>query len=374
LAALSAALGDPEVKPAEAASRLLSATLSTRRLPLVVDQYEALFTQSQPADVAPFQEALRRLIQVPRCYVVLTARADCYPQLMDGPLWPEIQARRYEMLGLDKRGVEEAIVQPAKAMQVFVETSLVERLKADVDGQPGVLPLLQETLVLLWDDLQWRLLPVSAYEGLGTDQRTRLQRAIAIRADDALSKLSETETAIARRIFLRLVLFGERGPTPRQQRVGELRNAADNAAGFDKVLEHLTKLRLLTLGGGEEDSEHTVDIAHEALISGWPTLQTWLANRREAEQARRRLEAKADEWVKHGRGTGYLLDEIALVGAERWLESGDAKDVGHSDELPAFVQVSRESIRASQARTPTGPKGERRCPPARGRCAETARR
>src|SRR5688500_15287735 len=67
-----------------------------------------------------------------------------------------------------------------------------------------------------------------------------------------------------------------------------------------------------------------VDIAHEALISGWPKLQEWLSERREAEQTRRRLEAKTEEWVRLGRGPGGLLDATELAEAERWLEAVDA--------------------------------------------------
>jgi hypothetical protein len=80
-----------------------------------------------------------------------------------------------------------------------------------------------------------------------------------------------------------------------------------------------------------------VDLAHEALIGGWPRLQSWLAERREAEQARRRLEAKAAEWVRLGRGSAGLLDEAELLEAERWLDSPDAADLGYSEALKVLI-------------------------------------
>jgi len=315
---------------------------------LVVDQFEELFTIAR-LRVEPFQQALLRLAGVPNCYVVLTVRADFYPDLMAAPLWREIQAHRVEVLPLDEDGLRQAIVRPAEDVGVFVETALVERLVADAGREPGVLPLLQETLVLLWEWLERRFLPLSAYEALGSAGRTGVQVAMARRADAALADLTPQQQPIARRIFLRLVQFGEgRADTRRQQTVVALRTAGDEPDLFDQTLRHLTNNRLLTLGGEAGGDGRQVDIAHEALITGWPTLQEWLAERREAEQTRRRLEDKAAEWERLGRGSGGLLDEVELLEAERWLTSPDAAILGTGEALPALVQASRTAIRAAE--------------------------
>src|SRR5439155_3434944 len=93
------------------------------------------------------------------------------------------------------------------------------------------------------------------------------------------------------------------------------------------------------------DADRRVDIAHEALIGGWPKLQDWIVERREAEQTRRRLEAKVAEWVRLGRGSGGLLDEVELLEAERWLNSSDAADLGTDKTLLDLVDVSRAAMR-----------------------------
>jgi hypothetical protein len=98
------------------------------------------------------------------------------------------------------------------------------------------------------------------------------------------------------------------------------------------------------MDGGKAPEGRRVDIAHEALISGWPQLQQWLAERREAEQTRRRLEDKAAEWVRLGRGRGGLLDEAELPEAERWLAGPDATPLGYGEMLPALVAGSRAAI------------------------------
>src|SRR4029079_14791006 len=90
-----------------------------------------------------------------------------------------------------------------------------------------------------------------------------------------------------------------------------------------------------------------VDIAHEALIRGWPTLQGWLSARRDVELSRRRLEEKAAEWVRLGSSAGGLLDEIELAEAERWLASPDATDLGYDQSLPALTAASRAALDAA---------------------------
>jgi hypothetical protein len=195
---------------------------------------------------------------------------------------------------------------------VYVEAALVERLLADAGLEPGILPFVQETLSLLWEKLERRFLPLRAYEALvlaraayGVAPRTGLQVALARRADVALAALAPQQQVLARRIFLRLVQFGEgRADTRRQQPVAALRTAGDTPDEFDRTLERLAGNRLLSLSGEAGDADRRADIAHDALISGWPTLHGWVVERREAELARRRMEAKAAEWTRLGKGAG----------------------------------------------------------------------
>src|SRR5438874_10229002 len=120
-----------------------------------------------------------------------------------------------------------------------------------------------------------------AYTRLGGAGRSGLAVAIAMKADATLADLAPAQQAIARRIFVRLIQFGEgRADTRRQQPLAALRAAGDDPALFDATLRHLTDNRLLTLRGEEGSADRKVDIAHEALIAGWPALQGWLIERR----------------------------------------------------------------------------------------------
>lgn len=369
---------------------------------LIVDQFEELFTIGR-ADAERFQQALLQLSRVPGVFVVLTVRADFYPHLMVSPLWETIQLHRTEIAPLNAAGLRQSILYPARDVGIEVESTLVERLVADAAGEPGVLPLLQETLTLLWqrleqhimlDERELLVLPLSAYEALSEDDRTGLQVALAHRADAVLAALEPEQQTIARRMFLRLIQFGEgQVDTRRQQPIAALRSTTDDAELFDATLRYLAEQRLLVLNGTAHADERSatndqqsitvcpvtqslggpiasqqsatsdsqppssvdqspvvmqraslVDLAHEALISGWPTLHTWLGERREAEQTRRRLVAKAQEWVLLGREQGGLLDEAELPEAERWLHSSHAADLGADADLVDLVDASRVAI------------------------------
>ena len=173
---------------------------------------------------------------------------------------------------------------------------------------------------------------------------------IANHADSVLRNLSNEYQQIVRRIFLRLIQFGEgHAHTRRQQLIDTLRSANDDPRIFNETIEHLTKNRLLTLIVNYKDPHSTkkknVDIVHEALITSWPTLQEWIDKRQEAEQTRRRLMLKVEEWEGLGKGNGGLLDEVELAEVTRWLDGPDASELGYSEALKKLVEVSKQAIK-----------------------------
>ncbi|NJK81829.1 MAG: hypothetical protein HC914_18995, partial [Chloroflexaceae bacterium] len=165
----------------------------TRKL-LVVDQFEEVFVMAR-VEIEPFLQALQQFVAKPDCYVVLTVRADFYADLMACMLWSVIQKQRIELIPPDVPELRQAIVAPAKAVGVEVESALVERLLADIANEPGVLPLLQETLVQLWQRLEQRVdilgkpilvLSLAAYDALGHNGYTGVHVALANWADRAI--------------------------------------------------------------------------------------------------------------------------------------------------------------------------------------------
>ena len=331
--------------PAASIANALAGDPPRQRLLLFVDQFEELFSQVKEATTRDtFLDRLKTLRADPRCTVLLTTRADFYGDLMNSTLWPIDKSQIAEIVPLRGDQLRQAIVKPAEAASVYLEQGLVERLISDSADEPGSLPMLQEALVLLWGTMSGRLLTRASYDTLGHDGRSGLAVAMATKADATLVALPSEQQRIARRIFLRLVQFGEgRLDTRRQLGVEELRAAGDDPKIFDGVLEKLIDNRLLT-PGIDVDRGLRVDIAHEMLIVGWPASREWVEARRNAEKTRRRLAVKAEEWVRLGRGEAGLLDPGELVEADAWLSSPDAADLGIDGDVKALAESSRESI------------------------------
>ncbi len=323
--------------PAKAIAALLAHRAQDACLMLVIDQLEELFTLASTGERAKFLDALRVLRAEPRCVLVLVLRADFYGALMDSPLWAELHGQlcRIDVAPLRGPALREAIERPARELGVSFEPGLVERLLGDAASEPGILPLLQETLSQLWDHQRQRRITLADYEALGEGGRSGLAVAISHRADATLRKLTAPQQTIARRILLRLVSFGEgRSDTRRQQPLSALRTA-DEAGDVDAVVQRLVDHRLLTI------DEERVDLAHEIMTTAWPTLAGWIETHRADEQRRRHLEAATARWVEHGSGARGLLDPIELADTEAWQQMEFARELGQSAEVAALVAASR---------------------------------
>jgi len=321
-----------------------SLPLATPRL-LFIDQLEELFTLASDEERASFIAALRAQHDRGGCQIVFALRADFYGALMSSDLWTLIDghAARLDVGPLRGDPLMRAIEAPANAAGVFIEPTLVQRLATDAASEPGSLPLLQEVMVVLWERRQRRLLRLSDYKAMGADKQSGLAVVTARRADAVILGLSDTQRELARRIFLRLVSFGEGRPdTRRQQPLDTMRSGGESETDFDEVVRVLTNERLLTLSG--VGNRIMIDLSHETLLAGWPMLAHWISETHEAEQTRRRLEAKADEWVRLGRGQDALLDAAELGETDRWLKSAAASELGVSETLDALVERSRQTL------------------------------
>jgi WD40 repeat protein len=309
--------GDPS---RESVAKLLAANPPAQRLLLAMDQFEELFSQGERSEQSGFITAVKGLRAVESCALLITMRADFYPELMNSDLWGEVASHRMEIAPLQGEALWDAIEKPAGDVGVYLERGLADRLVSDAAEEPGALPLLQETMRLLWAEMTRRFLPLRAYEQLGKESRSGLVVAIAQKADATLNELSNEQRVIARRIFLRLVQFGEGRPdTRRQQVVSALRAERDDSQEFERTLRHLEDNRLVTVTGEEGGREKKVDLAHEALIRNWERLRGWVNEDREFLLWRQRTKIQVEQWEQHGRDLSYLLRGVSLWEAERWL-------------------------------------------------------
>jgi WD40 repeat protein/energy-coupling factor transporter ATP-binding protein EcfA2 len=324
------------------------------RLVVFVDQLEELFTLATTEERRRFAEALRELTADASCAVVVALRADFFGSLLESELWDDFERGRSHVTPLRREDLHRAIAEPASRVGVHLDKALVQRLLADTASEPGALPLLQATLLELWDTLEDRgndaitncYLTLFDYERLSGDGSTTIATALARRANAAVSHMTAAQQAIARRLFLSLVAFGEAGRhTRRQQTLATLR-AAEDPGDFDGVVAALVDKRLLTTDHLRDPAGHdeaTIDLSHEALITAWPELRAWIDTDRSDEERRRALTLKVAEWRTFG--DVKLLDAVELLDAERWLDAGGGR-AGTVPRLRELVERSRAALDA----------------------------
>lgn len=324
-------------------AQLLAGHHPRTHLLLIIDQLEELFTLASADEQAAFLAELRAVLAEPRAAVILALRADFYGTLMESPLWPgHGRLSRIEVSPLRGDALGGAIAAPAREAGVEVEPALLERLLADAACEPGALPLLQETLVQLWDCRTDQSLTLEDYAKLGDGAHSGLAVALARRADATIRPLSAAQVALARRIVLRLISFGEgRSDTRRPQPRSQLRAADDH--GFEVVLQTMIDARLLAVD--DSAGEPRVDLAHEVMITAWPRLADWVRAHRVDEQRRRRLEDAAAQWIARRRGSRGLLDSHELVDAVQWQATESAMQLGDSENVRSFIAASRAAQR-----------------------------
>jgi WD40 repeat protein len=336
-----------------------SAVLDTPHV-LVVDQFEELFTlcddeaarrefvdrllaltEDQPA---PSGDLLPELLGIPRASspyrVILTMRSDFETFVARLPqLQPHFEAGRIQMTPLSAAELREAIVQPATAVGLTFESGVVEQLLQDILGEPAGLPLLQFTLLKLWEQRDRNRITHAAYEQVGGGRL-----ALARSADSFYSQLIPEEQVTARRILLRMVRPGAGLEiTSRRIRREDLHRGGEDPGRVDRVLSKLVAAHLVRLTAGETPGDTQVEVAHEALVRNWPTLVSWLEEEKLAIATRQRFESRAAEWNRLGQGGG-LLDEVELREAERWLASSEAAFLGYDELLPKLVAASKAAL------------------------------
>jgi serine phosphatase RsbU (regulator of sigma subunit) len=118
-----------------------------------------------------------------------------------------------------------------------------------------------------------------------------------------------------------------------------LRAIGDDPDVFEEVLRLLIAGRLLVTDD-DHDHDARVDLAHEVMISAWPTFAGWIAARQRDEQRRRQLEAAVAHWVERGRGAGGLLDPVELAEVEAWRQTESARELGELAEMAELIAAS----------------------------------
>ena len=330
--------------------------LPAGRLVLVVDQFEELFTLvSDEQERQAFVRALHALAEAPQgAGVIIGLRADywdrcaAYPQfaaaIQDGQVIVE------PLTGADLRL---AITGPAAAVGLEIESGLVEvvlgELKVDGDRyEPGVLPLLSQALRNTWDRREDGRLTIRGYEESG-----RVRDSVRRTADEVLGRLTAEDRKTALKVFRRMTLITAEGRMARRRaKVAEIYAAASahEAAERDRVdalLSTFADRRLITL------HEETVEIAHDALLTAWPTLRQWLEPDLTAQTVYERLIDDAGQWAGHHGDPAFLYRGARLLSVQesrsRWDRDPESFPPAGAT-VDGFVAASADAARRAGRR------------------------
>ncbi|MCA9928838.1 MAG: serine/threonine-protein kinase PknK, partial [Anaerolineales bacterium] len=148
---------------------------SQRRLLLVVDQFEEIYTLCADRRLRrQFLDELLNSVDIQQFdenttfTLVFTLRTDFLSQALNyRPLADALQNMDIKLGPMTRRELGRAIASPARRHGFAFETGLVARILEDVGDEPGNLPLLEFALTTLWDSREDRKLTNEAYEAIG---------------------------------------------------------------------------------------------------------------------------------------------------------------------------------------------------------------
>ncbi|HEX4420109.1 MAG TPA: protein kinase [Kofleriaceae bacterium] len=288
-----------------------------RRILLFVDQFEELYTQvPDPAERAAFTASIAAIADdaTSPLRVVLSIRSDFIDRVAEDPEFLSELTQGLFFLGPPGReGLRDAITQPAEMAGFRFELpATVEDMLDHLETTPGALPLLQFAAAKLWDtrDVARRLLTHHSYATMGG-----VAGALASHADRFVAETGAQKTALIRALLLRLVTAERtRAIVP----IAELRELSREVGEIQRLIDQMVDARLLVVQTIESGKGSTVEIIHESLVQGWPTLRRWLDENQDDAALVDQLRVAARQWQQKGFDAGLLWRGEAADEARRF--------------------------------------------------------
>lgn len=309
------------------------------RLLIIVDQFEEVFTLGNEARRNEFVGWLFELVQERGVLAFLTIRDDYVNEVRRLPekysSWIIHEDARVLVETLSLTELRSAIEKPAEKVGLRFGDGIVDDLAGKVLGQIAGLPLLQFTLLRLWDNLDHNRITKEDYDKVG-DPLTSLQKC----ADEFYKNLIPQDKKLVEQIFVRRLVNIEEGKeaTSKRTKLTDVFELDDPAPPEDiaRILaKMICKKRLIKLSGVQSapcastdpDNAHEllalarqqnqnsvpqIEVAHEALIRNWGLLGDWLVEERKNRRPRWDLEWAAKDWEKRGRPDAALYTEHQL--------------------------------------------------------------
>ncbi|MGO9207504.1 MAG: CHAT domain-containing protein, partial [Candidatus Limnocylindrales bacterium] len=347
---LRAAVLTPGSEPCARLQEALAA-VGEEHAVVVIDQFEEVFTLCTAADQR--ETFFHRVLDLTASRrVILTMRADFWGDCASHSALRERMRDNQELIPpMTLEELRQAMTAQAKAVGLEFELGLDGTILADVEGEPGAMPLLQHALLELWNHRHGRRLTAGEYQTIG-----RVQGAIAKTANHAYETLFQpSEQGRVRDLFLRLVHVDESGDLPRDTRkrvrLEGLVPGDSDLARTRSLVERLANRRLVVTSPRGEERLTEVEVAHEALIRHWDRLKRWLDENRVVLRLRQGIEEAANGWERAGRDEYYLIHKGSrLLDAERIRDDPRFGVFGLEREYVDACVALREKERVEEER------------------------
>lgn len=292
---------------------------------LVVDQCEEVVAL---CDDATRSDAFLRALtdHADRAPLVVALRADWLGELSGHAGFARVIERGLYLLppmGTDD--LRTAIEAPAAQAGLLLEPGLVDLLIAEVEDEPGALPLLSHALRTTWERREGRTLTVAGYTAAGG-----IRGAVAQTAEAVYDRVPDSQRPVLRDLLLRMVTRPDDG-APVRARLSRSLIADD--ADHVRLVELLVAERLITSDG------ERLELAHEAVTRAWPRLQAWLTDDVIGQRILRHVTLAADTWQQMGRPDSELYRGIRLAQAVEWRDRA----------APRLTPVERTFLNAAVA-------------------------
>jgi WD40 repeat protein len=337
---------------------------------IIFDQFEELlsFYPERWADREGFFEQIHDGLEEDSLLrVVFVIREDYLAQLDPYThLLPEKLHTRFRLERMDKEAALSAAIEPLKGTGLSYAEGVAEKLVDEL------LQVRVETATGKFEIITGDLIEPVQLQVVCQDLWQQLPAGITEITYEHLEALGDANQALSRFYERSIMRAAQETPvsegdlrewfehsliTPAGTR-GTVFQGRDRSGGIPnatvRVLEDLHLIR-----GEWRAGARWYELTHDRFVE--PVQESnrqWLTGKWEAEQARKRLEAKAMEWIDMGRGRGGLLDEFELHDAQRWLESIKTADLDLSEDVSNLIELSRSAIEEAEREKETARRRE----------------
>lgn len=326
----------------DALSHVAEVLVDQSPLLVLVDQFEELFTLTAEGERAQFLDLITTAVASGDARFVVTLRAD----FVDQPLYHSDFAELFRQSLVALRAptateLTDIITRPAHGVGVSIDPDLIQRMVTEVHDQPGALPLLQHALTELFDARSTNRIDESSYQAVGG-----IEGSLARRAEAIYQHLDGGEQDAIQQAFLRMVTVSDDGPPTRRR----LRVADIDHLDVGQSVERFAAARMVTYDNDPKARTPTIEVAHEALLTHWPRLASWIDGAREELVLSRRLGEATQEWLANDRDPGHLLTGGRLAQHQAWTAGTTLALTSHEQELVDASVAGDATARAQRRR------------------------